>query len=236
VPRTTLRIAYAGVAVAATALAGALALSAAAHVTTGAPAPDAGDTGSVSRLTDAAGRYVHVDYDPLASPAEAVKQADLIVTGTLVGVTDGIAVQFPDPAMTGAAGTFATFVVQVDKVIDRDDAATAAGQRIYVAVDVSTQTNVRELAALNPAARVGLVLSDISGWKPHPTATVKRPAGIPAGARLYAPYPDGLWLQGPRDTRMSSVHADLADLRPAWGAPRTVDEFAARLAAAAAKK
>ena len=36
-----------------------------------APPADTGAAGSVARMTDAASRYMHVDYDPLASPADA---------------------------------------------------------------------------------------------------------------------------------------------------------------------
>jgi hypothetical protein len=225
VPRGKLQIAYA--AAVAAALVGAFVVT-----TADRSGPPETRPGSVTGMVDAAGRYLHIDYDPLRSPADAVRQADLIVTGSLVGVADGITVDFPDPAMAGAAGTFATFVVKVDRVLDRDDVAPALGERIYLAMNVSTETSARELAALNPTARVALVLEDISDWTPHPSATVRRPDAIPAGARLYSPYPDGLWLQGPTDARMSGVHSEADGLAAAWGSPRTVDEFAARIAAA----
>ncbi|WP_021591301.1 hypothetical protein [Actinomadura welshii] len=46
------------------------------------------DSGSVRALTDLATGSVHVDYDPLTSPADARKKADLIVTGTLTKVEE----------------------------------------------------------------------------------------------------------------------------------------------------
>ncbi|MEJ3750942.1 hypothetical protein WEI85_47935 [Actinomycetes bacterium KLBMP 9797] len=81
-----------------------------------------------------------------------------------------------------------------------------------------------------------LVLDDITIWKPHPAATIVRPAAIPGDARLYAPYSDGIWLQGPRDTRMTSVQAEPADLAASFGAPQIVDQFAATLATRPSKR
>jgi hypothetical protein len=192
--------------------------------------PVARDRGSAAGMVAAAGRDLHVDFDPLTSPADAVRKADLIVTGTVVDVVEGITVEFADPAMEGVAGTFTTFVVQVDRVLD--GAGPRSADRVYVAVGIGGQTSAGELAALNPRARAVFVLDDITAWRPHPTAHVVRPAAIPAGARLYGPYADGMWLQGPRDAQMSSVHAELAGLSPAWGKPRTVEQYADAVAAA----
>jgi hypothetical protein len=187
--------------------------------------------GSAADLAAAARQYTHVDFDPLASPAEAVRMADLIVTGTVVDIVEGISVEFADPAMEGVAGHFTTFVVVVDRVLAGTGARS--GDRVYASVRSSVQTKAEELAALNPKAKTVLVLEDITTWKPHPAAKVVRPAAVPGGARLYAPYPDGLWLQGPRDAQMASVYAERGDLAASFGAPRTVEQFAATLAAAA---
>lgn len=189
------------------------------------------EQGSAAGLVAAAGQYTHVDFDPLASPAEAVRKADLIVTGTVVDIVEGITVTFADPAMEGVAGNFTTFVVAVDRVLTGTGARH--GDRVYASVRSSLQTSAKDLATLNPKAKTVLVLDDITTWKPHPAATIVRPAAIPGDARLYAPYSDGIWLQGPRDTRMASVHAEPADLAASFGAPQTVDQFAATLAAAA---
>jgi hypothetical protein len=188
------------------------------------------DRSSAAGMTAAAGRNLHVDFEPLTSPADAVRKADLIVTGEVVDVVEGITVAFADPAMEGVAGAFTTFVVQVDRVLDGTGAGPA--DRVYVAVGIGGQTSTRELAALNPRAKAVFVLDDITDWQPHPTAHVVRPAAIPANASLYGPFADGMWLQGPRDAQMLSVHAELGDLAPAWGKPRTVEQYADAVATA----
>jgi hypothetical protein len=55
-----------------------------------APAAQAADTSSATQLAAAATRGLDLDYDRLASPAAALAASELIVRGTLVGVTDGI--------------------------------------------------------------------------------------------------------------------------------------------------
>jgi hypothetical protein len=52
-------------------------------------------------------------------------------------------------------------------------------------------------------------------------------------APLFAPYTDGIWLQGSADDRMYGVGAEADDLQPGWAAARTVDQYATRLATAA---
>ncbi|WP_141579078.1 hypothetical protein [Actinomadura sp. WMMA1423] len=86
------------------------------------------------------------------------------------------------------------------------------GGKVYVSVYAGGPAGAAELAALNPQAEVVAVLDDITNWRPSPEETVVRPANIPAGVRLYAPYTDGLWLQGRGDTRMFGVGVEAADL------------------------
>jgi hypothetical protein len=197
------------------------------------PQPD--PAGSVSTLVTEAGRHWHVEYTPLASPADAVRRADLIVTGTLVDVTEGITVERPD----GDDGdTWATFEVRVERVLAArtpvQKRGSPVGSVIHVAVGKSVAVTTDRLAALNPQARAVLVLVDRSDWTAAADVTVTRPAGIPATAPLYMPYTDGMWLQGPKDNRMYAVQTEPADLLPAWSSPSTVEQFADRITAAGA--
>ncbi len=190
-------------------------------------------TGSVQQLTTTAGRGIHLDFTPLTSPRDAVGKADLIVQGTLLQVGDGIQVRYPDDALTQRErDSYVTFVVTVDKVLD-GDAGAVSGGRVHLAVPKSTGVTAKELAALNPQAKVVAVLDDITTWKPVPGAAVVRPSAIPADARLYAPYRDGMWLQGSRDDQMLAIDAEHAELAPAWGGVRTVSDFAGVLERAA---
>ncbi|MEU8117816.1 hypothetical protein AB0C21_03805 [Spirillospora sp. NPDC049024] len=190
-----------------------------------AAAGSAGDSGSVRTLTGLAAQNRDVDYDPLTSPADARKKADLIVTGTLTKVEDGIRIA-GDPSQ--AENDYVTFVLNVHKVLDGKKSGVTGG-KVYVSVFTGGAAPAAKLAALNPQAKVVAVLDDITNWQPSPDETVVRPANIPAGARLYAPYTDGLWLQGRSDTRMFGVGVEAADLPTGWRHAKTVDQFSAAL-------
>ncbi|MFI0445429.1 hypothetical protein [Actinomadura sp. 6N118] len=184
------------------------------------------DSGSVRELTELAGQNVHTDYDPLTSPADAKKKADLIVEGTLTKVENGIRLAAANPAQAGSEDTYVTFVVNVHKVLD-GDARRVVGGKVYVSVYTDGSTSPAKLAALNPQAKVVAVLDDLTGWSPSPAETVVRPANIPAGAPLYAPYTDGLWLQGRSDTQMFGVGVEAAELPAGWKRAKTVNQFSA---------
>jgi hypothetical protein len=199
----------------------------------GAANNTAAGTGSAKGFAELAGANIHSDYEPLASPADAVRQADLIVRGTLVQVSDGVRIHYADQATTKRnANSYATFVIAVDKVVSGDAAKVTDG-RVYLMVFKNSAATTKELSALNPGAKVVAVLDDITNWRPQPGAKVQRPAAIPAQAALYAPFNDGMWLQGAKDARMYGIDVELTELAPGWAGPRTVDQFTTGLDKAA---
>lgn len=195
-----------------------------------------GPGGSVQGLTEAANRGVDLDFTPLASPTDAVRRSHLIVSGTLVKVGAGLSVKYGDAARTKReANSYATFVIAVDRVLSGDAARVTSGH-VYVAVFKSTSASAKKLSALNPRAKVVAVLEDLTGWRPTPGATVLRPSGVPAQAHLYAPFNDGLWLQGSNDSQMFGIGADRSELKQGWSGVRTVDQFGAAAAKAAGRR
>lgn len=196
----------------------------------------AAPSGSAADFAAQVARDMHVDYDPLRSPADAVAQADLIVRGTLVRVEPGIEVKAADTALTKRyQNKYATFVVAVDEVL-AGDAGQVTGGHVYVQVMKAPTVDTGALAKANPRPDTVLVLEDLGAWRPVPNATVNRPSGVPAGAALFTAFPDGLWLQGKADARMVGVRAHADDLGAAWGAPATLDEFSAAVTEAAKGK
>ncbi|WP_422772332.1 hypothetical protein ACN28C_04555 [Plantactinospora sp. WMMC1484] len=184
---------------------------------------------SVQRLTQLAGAGMDMDYEPLTSPDDAVGRADLVVRGTLVRVTDGIRFSSADPEVTKrAVGAYGIFIIAVEKVLDGDATMITDG-RVYISMAISSKATPQELDALNPQAEVVAVLEDITGWRPNEQTTVVRPDVVPAEARLYAAYNDGLWLQGAGDNQMYAISAEHSELAPAWGSPRTVDQLTATI-------
>jgi len=142
---------------------------------------------------------VSADFTPLASAKDAVTRSDLIVEGALVEVGEGIVLRYPDAAKTQRrANSYMTFVIAVDRVLAGDPAKVHNGF-VYLAVRKSPVIDVRDIAAANPGARTVAALDDITNWTPSPDAQVVRPKAVPPGAPLYAPYHDGLWLEGAGD-------------------------------------
>ena len=195
-----------------------------------------GGESSVDRLASSITSGINVDYTPLASPRDAVTRADLIVEGTLTDVTEGVGLAFPDPRYTERkAGSYATFVVTVDRVVS-GDAANLRDKRVYLSVRKSRAAEIGELAGANPQPRIVAVLDDITDWTPGAGVRVTRPAAVPPDAPLYAPYTDGIWLQAAGDAEMHGLHADPHALAAAWGRPQTVSQFSAGVQRAAVER
>ncbi|GAA1363360.1 hypothetical protein [Catellatospora chokoriensis] len=174
-------------------------------------------------------RGVDVDYTPLATPAAAVAAGELIVEGTLTGVTTGIDLQFANTAYTQRwDGAYVTLVVTVDRVVAGNPAQVHNG-KVFVQVLKNKAVSPEALAGANANPKVVAVLDNLSGWAPGGGATVVRPTTVPAAAPLFAAYTDGLWLQGAADTVMFGLGAEAGELGQAWGGADTVAEYAAKV-------
>lgn len=193
----------------------------------GAQAPS-GD--SAVGFAEAVGQGRDLDYDRLASPADAVAKGELIVRGTVVDVGAGVTFGGPGAAEAGRTISFATLVIRVDETIKGD---VPAGGTVHALVSTGSRADAADLAGLNRRFAAVAVLDDISAWRPTPSTTVVRPDVMPADGPLYMAFPDGLWLQGRADTAMVGPYADVRDLPPQWGPVRTVDRYAAALRDAA---
>lgn len=212
----------------------AAALAAGCSATHEADTTDATDAGSARELADLAGAGIHFDYTPLDSAADAVGQADLIVSGTVVDVTEGIRLDNPAAAAAGrSADAYPTFVIAVDEVLAGAPEQVTDG-KVYVSVQTNIAHGPDELAALNPQAEIVAVLDDITTWRPQPDTTVTRPSAIPSQAGLYAPYRDGLWLQGADDDDMLGIDVAHSDLAPGWGDVHDLTDFSAAIKQAVA--
>jgi hypothetical protein len=193
-----------------------------------APAAQAADTSSATQLAAAATRGLDLDYDKLASPAAALAASELIVRGTLVGVTDGIS--YSKGGQAGRSAPYVTLVIKVDSALE---GTAAAGSTVYAQLNAASSADVAQLAKAAQNLKVVAVLDDISGWAPAKGVSVVRPKGVAAGDPLYLAFPDGLWLQGVADKAMVGVHAETAEMSAAWGAPQTLDQYWAALQKAA---
>src|ERR1044071_4646218 len=86
--------------------------------TTTNPSAVAPEGGSAEAFAARLGSDYHADYDPLASPRQALDLSDLIVRGTVEEVFDGISTTYPDKQNTERAqGSHVTFRVSVDEIL-----------------------------------------------------------------------------------------------------------------------
>lgn len=186
------------------------------------------------RFAALAAANVDVDFDALASPSQAVATSDLIVTGTIAGVRAGVGLTFPDSAYTQRwANAYMTVVVTVDRLVS-GRADLVSGGTVYIEMMRNPAVSPDALSTASAGLRVVAVLTDLTGWIPAPNVTVARPEGVPGQAKLLAAYQDGFWFQGPGDQEMRGLGAEPRHLAPAWGAPKTVDQYAAAIRATVA--
>jgi hypothetical protein len=192
---------------------------------TGPAAQDDGNRGSVDPFVATATRGLQTNFDPLTSPGDAIRKGDLVVEGRLAEVLPGIRFESPDPAFAEAQGaSYMTLVIDVTTVIDGN-----AGGRVHVVAPKSPVATIEQLSALNTRPSVVAVLDDVTSWKPAANVRVVRPATVPADAALYAPYTDGLWLQGEGDAEMHALGARREGLARPWGEPKRVEDLSLAL-------
>jgi hypothetical protein len=184
---------------------------------------------SATDLVSAAAFGLDVDYNQLASPADAMSQSELVVRGTVAGITEGITFSGPNAAQAGRSAPYVTLAIDVESTLN---GPALAGGTVFAQLNTSSAANPPELARAGTGLPVVAVLDDISGWSPARGVTVVRPDGVPANGPLYFTFPDGLWLQGSGDATMVGVHAHPAELPAAWGSPQTLAQYWATLGAA----
>jgi hypothetical protein len=186
--------------------------------------------GSAQSLVSTLSRNYHADFDPLATPRQAVDLSNLIVRGRVAEVSDGIAFQYPDPDQTARErGTFVTLRLTVTEVVSATTHAPPVGSSVYVQVRKSPTVSTEEVVRAASTANAVAMLEDITNWVPAEGAELVRPSGMPATGPFYFAFPDGLWLQGQDDPRMIGLGSELDDLAAEWGNPQTLDQLVAAI-------
>jgi hypothetical protein len=191
----------------------------------GSAASDAPTGGSVESFAAKLRQDYDADYEPLATPRQAVEQSDLIVRGTVEEVFDGIAITYPDAGESKRGqGRYVTLRVSVADVVSGAGDSVRDGQ-VFVQVPKSRSVPTKDIAAANPKADAVLILEDITNWTPVPGATVARPAEQPAKTPIFFAFSDGLWLQDSQTEAPVGTIAEVDQLGPAWQTPGSLDEL-----------
>ncbi|WP_166346269.1 hypothetical protein [Phytoactinopolyspora limicola] len=152
-----------------------------------------------------------VDYEPLASPAEALEFADVIVTGTITDV-------IPD------GSDRVQIEIAVDDVLygsqpDGGVLYVTHGFEGWVAgTGGTTKVTVKDLAESGIGLDVVAVAEDVT--------EVAAGTESPAGHRVFTVAIDGFWLEGSGDHHMSGVYVQADDLSgERWGQVTTIEQF-----------
>jgi hypothetical protein len=168
-------------------------------------------------------RQVTLDYEPADTPTHLARQADAVVTGTIVDMKAGQSYALsPERRAHGA-----TFVleVKVDQVLAGDPAVVADGS-VYVEMP-NPESRDGCLEAPVPRANGVFFLHDRTK-EPYSGTIRDEGAGRPAGARLTAPFVQGFLIEDARG-KLVSVLDGLETMSPPWRPLDSVEEVLAEL-------
>lgn len=183
-------------------------------------------------------RQFDYDYEPANTPADLAKQADAVVTGTIVAVTPG---QSYAPVL-GSRALIATSVleVKVEQVL-AGDAKLAVDGSVYIEVPhpafVGTGTEGGEVIPFDQAAFAATVpqaygvffLADRTN-ESYSDVILDEGAGRPSGGRITAAFVQGFLIED-ANGKLVSVTESLEAMPPPWQALESVDEVVAQIAA-----
>ncbi len=153
-------------------------------------------------------RQVVYDYEPAETPAQLMRQADAVVTGTIVEMKAGRSYA-STPASRDLDGVF-VLEVKVDRVLAGDRTVVADG---FVSIEMPNPRGVDGcLEAPVPTASGVFFLVDVTS----------------RGARITTPLVQGFLIENERG-KLVSVMDSLETMSPSWRALDSVDEVLAEL-------
>lgn len=178
---------------------------------------------SVREFAKTLGDYREVDFSFNASPSVALKESGVVALGKLDSLTPltfeaEMSEGQPQPKALLAA-------IKLEEMVKGDRTDFPDGI-IYVHIPISAVIDVDRYVNSPPIAQVAIVATTT-----QPLVEAGRWVSgkdVPASAIVSA-YPDGLWFQGPDDSRMVGIEADPEQLPSAWNSPTTVDEYTEQL-------
>jgi hypothetical protein len=167
-------------------------------------------------------QQVAYDYEPADTPAHLARQADAVVTGTIVDMKPG---QSYAPTPDDRANATFVLEVKVDQVLAGDPEVVADGS-VYVEMPNPTSG---ERCLRNPVPRAyGVFFLDDRTSQSYSGTILHEGAGRPAGARITAPFVQGFLIEDARG-KLVSVKDSLETMPPAWRDLDSVDEVLAGL-------
>lgn len=188
--------------------------------------------GDLEALLQAASFGSGVDYEPLTGPEHAKKQADVIVSGTLVDIGPGLEIR-DDGGSAGRAPrpvglSFVSFSIAVDELLWQADPAMNLPSELQVQVVASSRVDPEHLAQLNPrpAVVVALDVTPLEFWTEQGLTVT--PHNGADGRVAFMPFEDLFWFDD--GTGAQSMRVDgPADLAPGWGSISSVADLVAAL-------
>lgn len=181
-------------------------------------------------------RQTRFDYEPVGTPSALAKQADAVVTGTIVDVNPGQSYA-PTPESKPEIAS-SVIAVKVDRVLAGNGAVVADGA-IYIEIghpafvggggEGGTPVPFDHAAFEATVPRAyGIFFLDDRTNEPYWETILNAGAGRPAGARLTATFVQGFLIED-ADGVLVSVNESLDNMPPAWKDLGTVEEVEAQV-------
>jgi hypothetical protein len=164
-------------------------------------------SGSVGHFVNLV-REVHYDFTVYESPRALADAAELVVVGTLSGVSAGRHIE--------SIGTHATLQVAVDRVLKGSPDLLTDG-KVFVEIRTTPIATVEAYRASLPAVRVLLFLDDRTDIKGTGET------GAPAGARIFAPWATGIVFE--QAEGFAVAYEDLGAMPDEWQQPASFDDL-----------
>lgn len=187
-------------------------------------------------------RLFRFDYEPAGTPSDLARQADVVVTGTIVDVRAGQS--YAPTAQSRAVFATSVLEVKVDRLLSGDRSLITDGA-VYVEIAhpafVGTGDpgpdgegggprvpfDVAGFAATVPRAHGVFFLEDRTN-EPYWEAILGEGQGRPAGAAITAPFVQGFLVEG-EGGEFISVLEPFELMPPAWHRLGSVDDVRAEL-------
>jgi hypothetical protein len=185
-------------------------------------------------------RLIEGDYEPAETPADLAREADAVITGTIVDVEPG---QSYAPAVgSRPVLTSSVLAIRTDQLL-RGDPATVFEDFVYVEVPhpafltigkstPGTEGSGEEdafdhaaFAATVPRA-YGVFFLDDRTQEPYSNAILDPGMGRPEGARITTPFVQGFILED-ENGKPVSVMEPFEEMPPAWHELESIDEIVA---------
>ncbi|WP_025273335.1 hypothetical protein [Haloglycomyces albus] len=210
-------------------------------------APDTAEADSSPKARDFTSQLTgseDIDYQPMVSPEHAAETADVIVSGSIIAVHEGLSFdhdKFHDPEyqedndMTLEDFQTPTESIILEVTVDQNlMGLNDSAESIYLYQSLHGHGTMTTLDDAGIGLRIVMAGVEASQRDPYTDlddVTINRPADIPEDAPIYQSGPGWMWFQAESDDTITGVGVSHDELGDAWGSVSSIDDLIERFAA-----